>query len=86
MLRSLVKDDTVDSLETELNDKDIDFAIITETFLKVTDADNIVDIEDFEIYRMDRRLGRTTKRCRGGVVIYASNLFVCWFLNSTSAQ
>jgi hypothetical protein len=72
-VRSLVKDDAVDSVESELTDKDIDFAIITETFLKVTHADDLVDIDGFDTFRFDRRLGRTAKRCGGGVVVYARN-------------
>jgi hypothetical protein len=72
-VQSLVKDDAVDSVASELTDNDIDFAFITETFSKDTHADDLVDIDGFETFRFDRRLGKTTKRCGGGVVVYAKH-------------
>ena len=63
------------ALEADLNNKDIDVCIVSETHLKPKIPDAIVNIPGYSIFRRDRNWSGLDKRSKGGIAIYArSNL------------
>ena len=62
-------------LEADLNNKDIDVCIVSETHLKPEMPDAIVNIPGYYIFKRDRNWSGLDKRSKGGIAIYArSNL------------
>ena len=63
------------ALEADLNNKDIDVCIVSETHLKPEMPDAIVNIPGYCIFRRDRNWSGMDKRSKGGIAICArSNL------------
>lgn len=59
------------ALEADLNNKDIDVYIVSETHIKPEMPDAIVNIPGYSIFRRDRNWSGPDKRSRGGIAIYA---------------
>ena len=65
------------ALEADLNNKDIDICVVSETHLKPEMPDAIVNIPGYNIFRRDRDWSGLDSRCKGGIAIFArSNLNV----------
>ena len=65
------------ALEADLNNKDIDICVVSETHLKPEMPDAIVNIPGYNIFRRDRDWSGLDSRCKGGIAIFArSNLDV----------
>ena len=65
------------ALEADLNNKDIDICVVSETHLKPGMLDTIVNIPSYKIFRQDRNWLGLDSRCKGGITIFArSNLDV----------
>ena len=62
-------------LEADLNNKDIDVCIVSETHLKPKIPDAIVNIPGYSIFRRDRNWSGLDKRSKGGIAIYARSNF-----------
>ena len=63
------------ALEADLNNKDIDICVVSETHLKPGMLDTIVNIPRYKIFRQDRNWLGLDSRCKGGITIFArSNL------------
>jgi len=56
---------TLDQLSVELDNYNVDVAIITETHLKKHHQSSLIKIDGYNIFRRDR-----LSRCRGGVAIF----------------
>ena len=57
------------ALEADLNNKDIDVCIVSETHLKPAMPDAIVNIPGYSIFRRDRNWSGLDKRSKGGIAI-----------------
>ena len=65
------------ALEADLNNKDIDICVVSETHLKPEMLDAIVNIPGYIIFRRDRSWSGLDSRCKGEIAIFArSNLDV----------
>ena len=65
------------ALEADLNNKDIDICVVSETHLKPEMPDAIVNVPGYNIFRRDRDWSGLDSRCKGGIAIFArSNLDV----------
>ena len=65
------------TLEADLNNKDIDICVFSETHFKPEMRDAIVKIPYYKIFRRDRNWSGLGSRCKGEITIFArSNLDV----------
>ena len=65
------------ALEADLNNKDIDICVVSETHLKPEMPEAFVNIPSYNILRRDRNWLGLDSRCKGGIAIFArSNLDV----------
>lgn len=62
----------LEQVEVLLSDEKIDLLSLTETWLKPTLSNNLVRIDNFKIYRWDRKLSK-----RGGGIGALLSVFVC---------
>ena len=59
------------TLEADLNNKDIDICVVSETHLKPEMQDAIVNIPGYNIFRRDRDWSGLDSRCKGAIAIFA---------------
>ena len=65
------------ALEADLNNRDIDVCIVSETHLKSEMPDAIMNIPGYSIFRRDTNWSGLDKRSKGGIAIYTrSNLSI----------
>ena len=65
------------ALETNLNNKDIDICVVSETHLKPEMSNANVNIPGYKLFRRDRNWSGLDSRCKGRIAIFArSNLDV----------
>ena len=57
------------TLEADLNNKDIDICVVSETHVKPGTPDAIVNVPGYNIFRRDRNWSGLNSRCKGGIAI-----------------
>ena len=59
------------TLEADLNNKDIDICVVSQTHVKPGTPDAIVNVPGYNIFRRDRNWSGLNSRCKGGIAILA---------------
>src|SRR6218665_2768811 len=69
-VNSITKPHALDQLSVELDNYNVDVAIIIETYIKKPHQSSMIKIDRYNIFRRDRRA-----RCPGGVAIFFRNKY-----------
>ena len=67
---SIAKNDTFDQIKVDIASLNVDVLLLCETWLKQRHSDSMFAIDEYRIFRLDRR-----RRVGGGLCVYVSNTY-----------